>query len=344
MEQIISKVCHKMLEHSTDLEKLFQKFDKYADGKLSYDEFISGLLELNLELPTDDLYFLMQQVDKDHSGAIDKHEFLSAFQKTFSALKKTTLEQRNWLQKTVTSISQLLSQKRKQLEIIALFKRKKQLPLDQFYTYLEKESLKFTKEEKKILDAYIQGNFKAEEQEEDVSLKGITKKDLSSLFGVVHTNEEEWKQDLINKICERLFRSRVQLYRAFQEMDLDDSGTIDFDEFKAGLEAMDILFDSPLSDSHILELFHELDKNGDGVISLEEFLAGFHIVDIQPKKKETTVSKSTKNILKKRKLDENEEQQTTEEKDKASITPSSKKKKFNQSEKKETKGSKKNKQ
>lgn len=86
---------------------------------------------------------------------------------------------------------------------------------------------------------------------------------------------------VLQNVCDVLHRSKVQLRSAFRMMDIDGSGKIDLAEFKAGLEALNILLEVPLSDSQIKTLHSVIDKDKDGSISYEEFLASFSVVDTE---------------------------------------------------------------
>jgi Ca2+-binding EF-hand superfamily protein len=63
-------------------------------------------------------------------------------------------------------------------------------------------------------------------------------------------------------------------------MDLDSSGKIDVNEFKVGLQALNVLLECPLSDLQIQELHRSIDRDGDGMIDYDEFLTSFEVVDI----------------------------------------------------------------
>lgn len=62
--------------------------------------------------------------------------------------------------------------------------------------------------------------------------------------------------------------------------DTDNNGEITSDEFSAGLKALNVLLEKPLTESQIEELMYALDKDGNGRISFDEFFSGFQVVDI----------------------------------------------------------------
>jgi len=63
-------------------------------------------------------------------------------------------------------------------------------------------------------------------------------------------------------------------------MDNDASGQIDLQEFTAGLEAMGVLVDSPLTPDQIELLFNVIDRDGSGAIDYQEFIDAFRVIQI----------------------------------------------------------------
>jgi Ca2+-binding EF-hand superfamily protein len=74
---------------------------------------------------------------------------------------------------------------------------------------------------------------------------------------------------------------------AFRTIDLDNSGSIEFAEFKIAMDVLNNLLDNPLSETQIAALFQIIDKKNTGSILYNEFLESFHVVDT----KVTTSSK-----------------------------------------------------
>lgn len=63
-------------------------------------------------------------------------------------------------------------------------------------------------------------------------------------------------------------------------MDVDESGSIDRQEFRVGIESLNELFDPRLmTTEQINHLFDAVDLNKDGMISYEEFLSAFDITN-----------------------------------------------------------------
>ena len=63
-EAVIEKICMKIYEASGDLVEEFKKYDLDGDGKVSYEEFMTGIQKYNLGLTNDQIYDLMRSIDK----------------------------------------------------------------------------------------------------------------------------------------------------------------------------------------------------------------------------------------------------------------------------------------
>lgn len=63
-----------------DIRKIFNKFDKNGDGKISSDEVKDSLKELGVQTTTDQVQYMMQEYDKDGDGYIDLDEFVEFIQ------------------------------------------------------------------------------------------------------------------------------------------------------------------------------------------------------------------------------------------------------------------------
>jgi Ca2+-binding EF-hand superfamily protein len=88
------------------------------------------------------------------------------------------------------------------------------------------------------------------------------------------------------------FDNKLELQRTFRLIDVDNSGKVDLDEFKEGIQFLNLQLESPLSgridnshqithhlDLQIDELYRALDKDGDGFVNYEDFLKSFSVVD-----------------------------------------------------------------
>ncbi|KAL4582439.1 hypothetical protein LXL04_006988 [Taraxacum kok-saghyz] len=61
---------------TTDVEKIFKKFDVNGDGKISTSELGSILSALGTVTPEEELKVVMKEIDTDGDGFIDLNEFI----------------------------------------------------------------------------------------------------------------------------------------------------------------------------------------------------------------------------------------------------------------------------
>jgi hypothetical protein len=96
-----------------------------------------------------------------------------------------------------------------------------------------------------------------------------------------------------------LYANKSQLQRAFSRLDINNSGKLQFDEFKETFEAMNFkYFESPLTSMQLKQLYKSIGKNDDGTVNYVEFLNSFKIVDTaEGKDKVDMVSHNCLNFL-----------------------------------------------
>jgi Ca2+-binding EF-hand superfamily protein/diadenosine tetraphosphatase ApaH/serine/threonine PP2A family protein phosphatase len=89
----------------------------------------------------------------------------------------------------------------------------------------------------------------------------------------------QWQALLIQKICQRVYEvfGAESSSQAFQLMDSDKDGDIDYHEFRAALVNLDL----GLSEMQIYELMRSADTNNDSKINFEEFKGRFDVVFVQ---------------------------------------------------------------
>ncbi|KAG6777401.1 hypothetical protein POTOM_017222 [Populus tomentosa] len=63
-----------------DIRKVFNKFDKNGDGKISCSEVVDNLSELGTKISPAEVELIMQEFDKDGDGYIDLDEFVDFIQ------------------------------------------------------------------------------------------------------------------------------------------------------------------------------------------------------------------------------------------------------------------------
>jgi hypothetical protein len=64
---VISDICSKIYEKSSDIVAEFDSLTKGGNGELSYVEFVEAMKKYDLGLSNEQLFSLMQSLDKDES-------------------------------------------------------------------------------------------------------------------------------------------------------------------------------------------------------------------------------------------------------------------------------------
>jgi len=116
----------------------------------------------------------------------------------------------------------------------------------------------------------------------------IDYKEFISAFSIQDTSQREhiengdmtWQQSIVQQVANVFYQHRIHIRNAFRMFDQDNSGSINKEEFRAGLSTFNLILDSPLTEDQIEDLLKHLDKNGDGILSYKEFLEGFQVVDV----------------------------------------------------------------
>jgi calcyphosin len=75
-------------------------------------------------------------------------------------------------------------------------------------------------------------------------------------------------QRITNKCIQRGERGLFGLKRLFQTFDTDNSGTLEYKEFKRAIQD----FKLDLEEGDIQSIFKSFDANGDGVLDIHEFM------------------------------------------------------------------------
>ena len=86
-----------------------------------------------------------------------------------------------------------------------------------------------------------------------------------------------WQSAVIQLVSNVLYQHRIQLRSAFRMFDTNNDGKVTAAEFQGGLNAINALLDSPLSEMQVEQLIKSLDKDGDGELDYKEFLEGFQV-------------------------------------------------------------------
>jgi len=264
---VVAYVCNKFLEHQQNLQAAFNQIDTDGNGCLSYAEFASALKSYDIGLSEQQMYEFISSIDTDKNGLVDYSEFRNRFGHEFGKA-----EHSGWIKTTVNDIAQKISSKHKTIKQSFLTfdgDGDHRISYQEFSTILKRDlgGDDFTREQRRELFDYIDENKSG----------AISYKEFKAAFSVGDTMDRAWENQIIQTVCDAIRRSKVQLKAVFRDMDKDRSGKIDPQEFKAGLEAMNILLQNPMTDSQIAKLHKAVDKDGDGGVDYEEFLKCFEV-------------------------------------------------------------------
>jgi protein phosphatase len=270
---VVSKLCQSMFAHGfSTVKEAFSSLDKDGSGAISYGEFVDALKSFDLGLSEMQMYDLIRSMDSNEDAHIDYDEFLARFESSFSTAAAE--EHERDAAKVLLKVSQVVHKHYKTLRdaFSQIDKndsgRINSKELRSFFKTLPIEDTD-TDTLFKILDRDGSGSISYKEFKRALKPRVAKEADESRAFF----------DGVLQNVCDVLHRSKVQLRAAFRMMDIDGSGKIDVAEFKAGLEALNVLLEVPLSDSQISTLHSVIDKDKDGSISYEEFLASFSVVD-----------------------------------------------------------------
>ena len=92
--------------------------------------------------------------------------------------------------------------------------------------------------------------------------------------------EGNWQDAVIQMVANILFQHRVQLRSAFRMFDMENTGEISGDEFRAAVMVINPLLPQSISELQISSLRRALEHPETGQIHYKEFLEAFEIVDV----------------------------------------------------------------
>eukprot|EP00947_MAST-08B_sp_MAST-8B-sp1_P003484 g3484.t1 len=94
----------------------------------------------------------------------------------------------------------------------------------------------------------------------------------------------KWQATVIETVCRRIFSTCSNLKEAFQVFDVNDDGTIEYEEFLETLKGLKL----GLTDQQIFELMRSIDENANATIDFTEFSQRFRVTFNEMKLKEGT--------------------------------------------------------
>ncbi|KAH3731719.1 serine/threonine protein phosphatase [Pelomyxa schiedti] len=284
-----------LLENIGSIEEAFAFFDTDGNRQISYAEFLQTLSSFDLKLSNEQICDLFLVVDKNKDGKLDYNEFNDWLHKNFEAVKKAkwSNEQKLLLFSIVESTS-IPADPSSSLASPGTGCSSHLAKLHLVFSSIDSDSdgLISPPEFFQFLKSHAPTKW-AQHTESDaaVLLKSMMTKNSSAASPTISfddfehalrqlqlacyekENERAFYRQIRGSIAREMCKKKVYVNRLFRQMDVDCSGTITADELKAGLKALSILLDIPLSDDQIKRLHESMDTNHDGLVSLEEFKA-----------------------------------------------------------------------
>eukprot|EP01130_Rhizamoeba_saxonica_P013690 TRINITY_DN5866_c0_g1_i1.p1 TRINITY_DN5866_c0_g1~~TRINITY_DN5866_c0_g1_i1.p1 ORF type:complete len:770 (+),score=155.00 TRINITY_DN5866_c0_g1_i1:30-2339(+) len=260
----ISRTCQ-----DPDLENTFKEIDVNGDGRLQYDEFATALKKFDLGLTDGQLYDFISSCDSDRNGIIDIEEFKARFGGAMNReinLKSSS----SWISQSIDQLGYEMTDIFNAIEVaFREFDRDGdgQISYREFSGMLRRnlDGNRWNAEERRQIFEYI---------DSDADGK-ISYKEFSQAFCEIYN--QNWQHSILERIYSAILRGKHQLKKVFRAMDKDGSGLVDVEEFKAALEAMNILMEYPLNENQIYQLYSSISKSEDGFIEYEDFLSNFDI-------------------------------------------------------------------
>jgi len=231
------------------------------------------LREYNLGVSDEILYDFMTSFDANKDGVIDYKEFESRFSVQL-AIRAAGGEE-VWFKNIIREIGVEMAKKNRSLT--KAFKtydknNDNRIVFQEFVQMMKKDfqGNKYSNDELKTIFDAVDSNKSG----------SISVHEFRDAFRVIDTQGGNWQVSVIQKMCDYIRKGKTKLLSVFREMDNDASGQIDLQEFTAGLEAMGVLVDSPLTPDQIELLFNVIDRDGSGAIDYQEFIDAFRVIQI----------------------------------------------------------------
>jgi len=273
-KEVISQVAAIIYNSALDLDSAFSKWDTDKDGALSYIELNNALLlECHLNLTADQITNFMIMVDRDHDGYISPQDFHRCFDREWLNVVGAA----KWLNEARQNISQKLSNIEFEGGLRTCFRKynttKNGKMSIQEFKFLAKDllsDLEFSDEDLEAIFGYL-----------DVDdSKHITVKQFRRAFGPTKKPKRKTPPGvadenaiIMQQVIDVMSQYRLELQKEFRAIDVERSGTVTVEEFKAVISATNQQLDKKLSTHQLSHLFEQLDVDSYGFVLYEEFLS-----------------------------------------------------------------------
>ena len=279
------KIGQALKNNFKSLQQAFKRMDADRDGRLSRDEFRKGVEQrLKLRLPGKMLEEVIRIADKGRDGFIDYEDFLEMFSE--ADRKHAAGKDDGLTDEEITRT--ILSAK---LNIAQLFREMDDngdgsISAEELAAGLEKMKLDLGKQRvlKFMASMDLDGTHTIDYRE---FLRKLSTVQLRDVHRGVRDDNSEYEDMIRAKLREQYDDAK----HAFHAWDVDADGRLSFDEFKSGVQKLDItdlnMKEEEEDDgrAQLLQgIFDSINSSGDGFISYHEFL--FRL-PIRPKQLET---------------------------------------------------------
>jgi len=270
VHEVMRKLYEMNKEKGHSVDDIFLRIS--SAESIPKKEFVRVLSGYKLDLTGSQITLVADVLDQDKNEEITKQEFMDRFRPAYHTIEEETKREEEWATIALHAMSVALRKKARKLD--ALFNRYDSdkdgmLSYEEFGKAIRKLGLgdQYSFEQRLRIAEYV-----------DLDKNGLIDwKEFSSAF----KEDDAWKKEAIQRICNVLHRNKYGLQRIFSLFDTDHSGTIDTEEFKIGLRALNQFLEEPLSDNQVEDLHKAIDTNHDGTVSYAEFVSAFKVIDTQ---------------------------------------------------------------
>jgi len=278
---VFNKLVLQLKNNNISPSQAFELFDQDGNGKLTRTEFMQALKNLKIDLKGSDIDVLMRSIDRDNDGNIQYVEFLKKLNRV--GVKNRTAEE-----EAILTISQAIKSAGVTFQEAFAYMDTSgdgNLSPAEFREALRNMGAELTTQQMnniiRMADVDSDGSIRLEEFVRIFRHKSEKLyDDMKESSHIVALREEDWKQQVFQRVHDAIERSQITLDEAFRKFDLDGNGSIDLTEFHRVFD----MFDMNLNRTDINKLFDMMNKDGDDDIQYQEFIR--HFREVRDKQRE----------------------------------------------------------